>query len=508
MYDCLIIGAGVTGCAVARELSRYDLKLAILEKEEDVCCGTSKANSAIIHAGFDALPGTLKARLNVEGNQRMEELCAALDVPFTRNGSLVLCLDSDDPALLEALLLRGRQNGVPGLRIVSGAEMKAIEPGISDDTAAFLYAPTGGIVCPFELTLALAENAVQNGAAFFPDTTVLKIRPLPPAGQEALPAQEKEDEYAGGWEVQTSAGIFHTRTIINAAGVYADKLHNMVSEAKIHITPRRGEYCLLDKTAGALTSHTLFQLPGPLGKGILVTPTVHGNLLIGPTAENLRDKTCTATSAAGLAAVLEKGQKSLAAPIPRGAVITSFAGLRASGDTGDFILGEAADAPGFFDAAGIESPGLTAAPAIGVFLAGQIAQKLQAAEKSDFKETRKGIFHAASASKEEWHRQMAEDPAYGNIICRCETVTEGEIVASIHRTPGARSLDGVKRRTRAGMGRCQSGFCAPRVMEILERERHLTPLEVTKHGAGSELLTGYAGSLDPQNGEEKGEGNA
>lgn len=475
MYDVVIIGAGVTGCAIARELSRYALNTLVLEKEEDVCCGTSKANSAIVHAGHDALPGTLKARFNVQGNAMMDALSAELDFPFRRNGSLVLCFEEAEMPALEELLERGRLNGVPGLRIVKGPEIKELEPALSDEVKALLYCPTGGIVCPFNMTVALAENAYENGVSFRFDTKVEKIRPL---------TDQK------GWLLSTAHGeTVETRCVINAAGVYADEFHNMVSAKKLSITPRRGEYQLLDKKAGSLVSHTIFQLPGRFGKGILVTPSVHGNLLVGPTAENLSDKEAVNTTAAGLSEVMEKGRRSVPC-LPSNLTITSFAGLRAGEAGGDFVIGEAAGAPGFFDCAGIESPGLSAAPAIGLYLAEQVAQKLEAAKKPSFTATRKGIPCVSQASPEELSVLLAQDPAYGNVVCRCETVTEGEIKNAVRRPLGARSLDGVKRRTRAGMGRCQAGFCSPKVMEILERELSLQPLSVTKHGAGSELLTG------------------
>lgn len=482
MHDVIIIGAGVTGCSIARELSRYDLDVLVLEKEEDVCCGTSKANSAIIHAGHDAVPGTFKARLNVQGNAMMDQLSAELDFPFRRNGSLVLCFEEEQLPQLKALLERGQQNGVPGLRIVTGPEMKEIEPALSDDVIAFLFCPTGGIVCPFLMTIGLAENAFENGVSFRFDTEVTHIRPV----------DRSEDTASASsvcWELTAASGeCFQSRCIINAAGVYADVFHNMVSAVPYSITPRRGEYVLLDKAAGGLVSHTIFQLPGRLGKGVLVTPTVHGNLLIGPTAENLSDKEAVNTTRAGLLSVLEKGKHSVPS-LPDRLAITSFAGLRASEKGGDFILGECADAPGFFDCTGMESPGLSAAPAIGRYLAGLVADKLQAHAKADFKATRTGIPCVAEASQEQLESLLASDASYGNVICRCETVTEGEIINAIRRPLGARSLDGVKRRTRAGLGRCQAGFCSPRVMEILERELSCKPTEITKHGAGSALLT-------------------
>ena len=273
MLDVIVIGAGVTGCATARELSRYDLKAAVLEREEDVCCGTSKANSAIIHAGYDAEPGTLKARMNVQGNRMMDALSKELDFPFKRNGSLVLCFDEDNLPGLEELRERAEANGVPDVRIVAGDEIKALEPNLSPDVKAVLYAPTGGIVCPFKMTIALAENSYVNGVDFHFNTEVTDIT-----------------RTAEGYLVHTAKGDFAARCVVNAAGVYADQFNNMVSAHKLHITPRKGEYILMDKKAGDFVTHTIFQQPTRLGKGILVTPTVHGNLLAGPTAEDISDK--------------------------------------------------------------------------------------------------------------------------------------------------------------------------------------------------------------------------
>ena len=366
MLDVIVIGAGVTGCATARELSRYDLKAAVLEREEDVCCGTSKANSAIIHAGYDAEPGTLKARMNVQGNRMMDALSKELDFPFKRNGSLVLCFDEDNLPGLEELRERAEANGVPDVRIVAGDEIKALEPNLSPDVKAVLYAPTGGIVCPFKMTIALAENSYVNGVDFHFNTEVTDIT-----------------RTAEGYLVHTAKGDFAARCVVNAAGVYADQFNNMVSAHKLHITPRKGEYILMDKKAGDFVTHTIFQQPTRLGKGILVTPTVHGNLLAGPTAEDISDKEEVCTTGDGLAQVVDKARLS-AEKIPLHMAITSFAGLRACEEKGDFVLGEAEDAEGFYNAAGIDSPGLSSAPAIGLFLAEQIAGKLNAVKKTGF----------------------------------------------------------------------------------------------------------------------------
>lgn len=470
--DVVVIGGGVTGCAIARELSRYELRTVVLEKEEDVCSGTSKANSAIVHAGFDAVPGTMKARFNVEGNRMMGQLSEDLDFEFKRNGSMVLCFDKADRPALQALYERGLANGVEGLKIITGDEARALEPNVTDEVVAALVAETGGIVCPFGLTIALAENAAANGTEFRFNTKVMAI--------------SKEN---GGYRIRTNNGDITTKYIVNAAGVYADVLHNMVSAQKIHITARKGDYMLMDKEVGNFVSHTVFQLPGKYGKGILVTPTVHGNLLAGPTAVDVQDKEFVATTAEELADVTAKASKSVK-NVPFRQVITSFSGLRAHEDGDDFIIGECADSEGFYDAAGIESPGLSSAPAIGVFLAKAVADRAGAKAKEGWNGYRTGIPRVAQLSKEERAKLIRENPAYGTIICRCEGISEGEILDAIHRVPGARSMDGVKRRTRAGMGRCQAGFCTPRTMEILARELGISMDEVCKNRPGSELIVG------------------
>jgi glycerol-3-phosphate dehydrogenase len=473
MYDVAIIGAGVTGSAIARELSRYRARICVIEREEDVCCGTSKANSAIVHAGFDAVPGTLKAKLNVRGNEKMDALSRELDFPFIRNGSLVVCTKAQDSAGLTGLLERGRKNGVPGLRIVGREELVQMEPNIADDVTCALFAPTGAIVCPFHLTMAFAENACVNGVEFLLNTEVTNI-------------QKTE----GGYRIKTQpARIIEARTVVNAAGVYADVLNNMVSRSELHITARKGEYMLLDKTAGKHVSHTVFQLPGKMGKGVLVTPTVHGNLLVGPTSVDIENKEGVNTTADGLEMLVASASRSVK-NVPFRQVITSFAGLRAHEAGEDFVIGEAEDAEGFFNAAGIESPGLSSAPAIGELVAQMVAEKLDLAPNPDFTGERKGILRPDTLSMEERNELIRSNPAYGNIICRCEMISEGEILDAIHRPLGARSLDAVKRRTRAGMGRCQAGFCSPRTMEILEREVPMSMYDITKNGGKSTFVVG------------------
>ena len=472
MYDVIIIGAGVTGCAVARYLSRYQSSALVLEQAEDVCCGTSKANSAIIHAGFDAAHGSLMAKMNVRGSRMVPGLAKELDFPFRRNGSLVVCMSEEDMPRLQALYENGVKNGVEGLEIVDARRLHELEPNVSKNAVAALWAPTGGIVCPFNMTIALAENANANGVDFRFNTKVTGFT----RGEE-------------GWTVHTEQGDFRTRYVVNAAGVYADVLHNMVSPRKLHITPRRGDYCLLDRQVGGFVSHTVFQLPGKLGKGVLVSPTVHGNIIVGPTAIDIEDRDGTNTTAAGLEELISKAGISVD-NLPIRQTITSFAGLRAHEDHHEFVIGEAEDAPGFVDCAGIESPGLTSAPAIGLTVAELLREKLGLREKEDFIATRKGLLDPKSLTWDAYQALIRENPAYGQIICRCEQVTEGEIIEAIRRPLGARSLDGVKRRTRAGMGRCQAGFCSPRVMEILARELGVSQAEITKCGGASRLIVG------------------
>ena len=471
VYDVLIIGAGVTGAAVARELSRYKAEVCVLERGEDVCSGTSKANSAIVHAGYDCVPGSMMAKMNVRGNEMMTDLCRDLDIPFERNGSLVVCIDKDNLPGLQELYDRGIKNGVPGMKLLSRDEATAMEPHLSDNVQGALYAETAGIICPFKLNIAMAENANVNGVDFFFNTNVEKL------------CRDEE----GIWHLRTSNGEYKTKCVVNAAGLYSDYFHNMVSEKKIHITPRRGDYFLLDKTTGGFVKHTIFPQPTKYGKGILVAPTIHGNTLVGPTAIDIDDKEDVATRQGGFDEILAKSSMYVD-NVPVRQVITSFAGLRAHEDNHEFILGEVEDAPGFIDCAGIESPGLTSSPAIGEYIGGMIRDKMGLENKESWISTRKDVLNPQHLSLEERNELIKKEPAYGRIICRCESVTEGEILDAIHRPLGARSLDAVKRRTRAGMGRCQAGFCSPRVMEILQRELGLKMEDIHKNDSGSWLV--------------------
>lgn len=471
MFDVTIIGAGVTGCAIARELSKYKLNICVLEKEVDVASGTSKANSGIVHAGEDPMPGTLKAKMNVRGNELFDKLQEELEFPFKRNESLVLCFNEEDICKLEELRQRGIENGVPDtMKIINREEALKLEPSLSDKVVAALTLPTGGIVCPYELTIALAENANMNGVEFKFNSEVKEI--------------EKREGY---YILQTNKESIQSKVVINAAGLFGDKINNMISSKKYEIIARKGEYVLFDKAVGGMVSRTLFQLPTKMGKGVLVTPTVDGNLLMGPTSVDIEDKENLETTMEGLNSILEKAKLSVS-EIPTRQIITSFTGLRAHQVNGDFIIEEAEDAENFINVIGIESPGLTSAPAIGEYITSIVVEKLNPEKNQSFNGIRKAIPKFRELSNEERKTLIKKDSAYGRIVCRCETVTEGEIRNAIRRPLGATTIDGVKRRTRAGMGRCQSGFCLNKVVDILADELNIPRSEVTKFGNESKLL--------------------
>ncbi|AUM94942.1 TPA: NAD(P)/FAD-dependent oxidoreductase [Clostridium botulinum] len=471
MFDVTIIGSGVTGAAVARELSKYNLKTCVVEKAIDVASGTSKANSGIVHAGEDPIPGTLKAKMNVRGNEMFDKLQEEIDFPFKRNESFVLCFDEKDIEKLEELRQRGLKNGLPDtMEILNREEALKLEPNLSEYVVAALRLPTGGIVSPYEFNIALAESAAMNGVEFKLETEIIDI-------------EKKQD----GYILKTNKGDIETKVVVNAAGVFGDKINNMVSEKKYHITARKGEYLLFDKTVGDMVQRTIFQLPTKMGKGVLVTPTADGNLLLGPTSVDVEEKDDFETTREGLDTVAEKAKLSIK-EIPMRQVITSFAGLRAHEENSDFIIGEAEDAENFINAIGIESPGLTSAPAIGEYIREMIVEKLKPEENKEFNPIRKDIPKFREMTNEERKEMIKENSAYGKIVCRCEVVTEGEIRDAIRRPLGAKTVDGIKRRTRAGMGRCQSGFCSNRIVEILAEELGIKRNEVTKFGGSSKIL--------------------
>lgn len=472
MYDVAIIGGGVVGGMLARTLSAYKLKLCILEKENDAAMGASKANSAIVHAGFDAEPGTLKAKLNVKGSEMMEQTAKELGVKYRRNGSLVVGFGDEDKKKIEELYDRGIKNGVKELSILNGEELHELEPHISPDAVCALNAPTGAIVCPYELTIAAVGNAMDNGAELRVNFEVSKINKI---GAEFEIVSSKGDKIRAAY-------------VVNAAGINADTVAAMAGQTDIKIHPRRGEYILLDKTSGGLVLHTIFRTPSAMGKGILVTPTVDGNLLLGPTAEDTEDKNDTSTTAEGLSTVLTRCTETTTGINLRD-TITSFCGLRAVGNTGDFIINSTAEH--FINAAGIESPGLSASPAIAEYITEMLRDMgLEFIKKEDFNPIRKPAHYFREAPIDEKNRIIAENRAYGRIICRCEGVSEGEIREAIRANPAARDLDGVKRRTRAQMGRCQGGFCMPYIMEILSEELGIPYENITKNGEDSKIITG------------------
>ncbi len=470
-FDVIIIGGGVTGSAIARYLSKYDLKLGLFEKNEDVCTGTSKANSGIVHSGYDPEPGTAKAKFNLRGAQLVKELSKELDFDYSQNGSLIICDDKNALPQLQELYERGLKNGVKDMKILNQVEVHELEPNLNDNIIAALHCPTGGIVCPFGLTIALAENAFVNGCEFH-------------FNKEVKTVTKEADGYKVVFRDNT---VVNSKVVVNAAGLYADVIHNMVSENKLEIKPGRGNYMLLDKEVGGYVHNTVFQLPTALGKGVLVSPTVHGNLLMGPTSVANDDKEDTATYAQDLDSIKKDAAKSVKT-LMMNKIITSFSGLRAHEKNGDFIVGECPDSPLFFDAAGIDSPGLTSAPAIGEYLAKEIAERLALKEKANFISRRKGFIKLASLPLNQRKDLIKQNPSYGVIVCRCEEISEGEILDSIRRPLGATTLDGVKRRVRAGMGRCQAGFCLPRTMEILSQELKVPMEKIAKNEAGSEVL--------------------
>ncbi|ALB44348.1 FAD/NAD(P)-binding oxidoreductase [Clostridium sp. MF28] len=472
MYDVAIIGSGVIGNSIFRELTKYNLKVVVLEKEKDVSMGTSKANSAIVHAGYDPKEGTLMAKYNVAGNEMFEDLCKELSVPFKRNGSLIIAFNDEDMKTVQALYENGTKIGVKDLQILSKEQVLEKEPNLNQEIFGALYAPTGGIVGPFEYTIALAENAVANGGEIKLEKEVVAI--------------EKNDTF----KITTKDGeIIESKFVINAAGLYADKIHNLVCKESFKIVPRSGEYFVMDKTQGNVVSHTIFQCPSKLGKGVLVTPTVHGNLLVGPDARDIEDKGDVGTLAEGLNEVRDASMRTTNKVNFR-EIIRSFAGLRANPDTGDFIVEENDEVKGFVDVAGMKSPGLSSAPAIAldvVEILKEAGCKLD--KKSDFKAKREQI-HFMELSAKEKAELIKKNPQYGRMVCRCESITEGEIVDAIKRSIGIPSLDSIKRRCRPGMGRCQGGFCGPRVQEIIARECNVPLEDVVQEKSGSYILLG------------------
>ena len=470
-WDVAVIGAGIAGCFAARELARYDVSVVVLEAENDIACGSSRANSGIVHAGYDPKPGTLKAKYNVAGSKMFPKLAEELDFPFWRNGSMVVAYSPEELESVRTLVARAVENGVEGVVELSAEELFEREPNVSRKAVGALYAPTGGICDPYHAALGAIENAVDNGVELRFNAGVTRIEPVD-----------------GGYQLYDAAGnCLEARAVVNAAGVFADELNNQVSAKKLHITARRGEYCLYDTDLGDTFTCTMFQAPTAAGKGVLITPTIHGNLIVGPNAVAQESKTDLSTSAEGLADILERGKKTWPGLSSRG-IITNFAGLRSTGDTGDFVIGEPDDAPGFFNIAGFDSPGLTSAPAVAVDIATGVAARLGAGKDASFCPERMAKPLFAQMDDASRVRAIMNDPAEGRIVCRCCSVSEADIVDALHGPIPVLSLDALKWRTGAMMGRCHGGFCSPELLRLYVRETGADPAKVDKRLPGSYLV--------------------
>lgn len=472
MLDVAIIGCGITGAATAYELSKYKLNIAVFESENDVSMGTTRTNGGIIHAGYDPKPGTLMAKLNVEGARLAGEICRDLDVPYKNTGSLVIAFTDEELKMIHSLYERGIKNGVRDLELINGEKVRKLEPYINANILGALLAPSAAIVNPWEYALALAETAVRNGVQLHLSCSVNSIM-----------------QQDGGYALTTPKGVFHTKTVINAAGLSADAVHEMAAEKEFTIQPNRGQYFVLDKSEGGRVSHVVFQCPSSEGKGVVINPTTHGILLVGPNAEDVSLEQASITTAQGLRFVAERARKTDPC-IDLGKSIRNFSGSRAIPDTGDFIIAESKTARGFINLAGIKSPGLSAAPAIAKMAAELLGETGLKLERKDlFIDKRKKI-RIHELGPDEINALVAKDPAYGRVVCRCESVTEGEILDALRRPIPPRSLDAVKRRCGAGLGRCQGGFCGPRVLEILARELKIPPAEVVMDRDGSFIVLG------------------
>lgn len=468
--DVVIVGAGVVGSAIAWKLARYEVDVVVIDKESDVACGTSKANSGIVHAGYNDEPGSLMAKLCVQGNAMIWELAKELDIPHRQTGSLVVAHSEQAIAILKKLEEQGRANGVSDLEILGKDELREIEPNLHDSVVAALYAPSAGVVTPYELTIGLAENAADNGVSFLFNAAVTTI--------------ERCDDHL---VVKTGKGEIATRFVLNCAGTSCDLVGEMVGE-HLPIILRKGEEYILDKSMGHIVNHIIFPVPTPESKGILVAPTADGNLLIGPTAVTTTDRTDLSTTYEGLQSILESVEQMVQGISPRD-IITSYAGMRAVPESGDFIIKPSDVIKGVIHVGGIASPGLTAAPAIAEMVVELLRdQGLELVEKPDHNPTRR-VPRFRTMPYREREALLAKDSAFGRIVCRCETVTEGEIRDAIRRPLGATTLDGIKKRTRAGMGRCQGGFCLPKVARILAEELNIPITDVVKNAPRSKAFS-------------------
>lgn len=499
--DVAIVGAGVAGCCVARECARFALKVAVFEAGLDVADGATRANSGIVHAGYDPKPGTCKARYNVEGAKLYPQWASELGFPYINNGSMVLAFTEDELEAIRGLRERGEHNGVEGLRVIDARELRELEPNVSPEALGALLVPTGAICDPYQVAFRASENAARNGVDFNFSSKVVGIEPVQTPTADSAQAVAAGSARSAAVEPARGAGYIlhiegaqgdvaeavHARVVVNAAGVHADEIHDMVAPHAFSITPRRGEYNLMDTDMGGLFAHTMFQAPTKAGKGVLVAPTVHGNMLVGPNAVPQGGKDATATTAEGLAAITSAAKKTYPALNMR-ARITTFAGVRATGDTGDFEIGEVPSAPGFFDIACFESPGLTSAPAVAVDMAACIAEKLNAAENPQFNPilTLPALFK--SMNEEERRAAISVNPDAGHMLCRCNEVTEADVASALHTKLPVLCLDALKWRTGATMGRCHGGFCMPELAKVVAREAGIAPSELPKRFAGSGIV--------------------
>lgn len=484
-YDIAIIGGGVTGSLTAYNLSMFDIKVCVIEKESDLASGATGANSGIVHAGYDPKPGSMKAIYNIKGSKIMPELCRKLSVPFKNNGSLVLAFTPEEHHSLIELFSRGVENGVEQIHILDKTRVRNIEPNISEKVYSALYLPSGSIVCPYELTFASAEAAASNGVDFFFEHPVTNIKTPKETGQGFFEISCKTN--SSNQEIK----IITAKYIVNASGVCSDRISQMVGDFSHRIIPRKGEYITLDKELEGFIKATIFQAPTQKGKGVLVTPTVDGNILIGPNSVEIKDPFDISTTEKGIEEVKKQGQRAVP-ELDFSKAIRSFAGIRATSDYGDFIIGRSRYISGFYQCAGIESPGLTAAPAIALKIKDEILfdMKYKVELKKNFSEYRASPVKFRELSYEQRDKLIKKDFRYANILCRCENVTEAEVIDSIHRFPGAKDINGVKMRTRAGMGRCQGGFCLPKIVPVIARELNIPPEQVTLSGKGSKILKG------------------
>ena len=456
MHDIVIIGAGVVGATIARELSKYKVDVLVLDKENDVGNVTSMANSAIVHSGYDPKPGSKKAFHNVRGNKLYDEITSDLDVEFKRIGSLTCAINEEELEVIKNYVPRSKENGVE-VKLLNKEETKELEPFISDNVIASLYAPTAGIINPFELTVATMENAMDNGVKLSLNTEVIDVV-----------------KSENGYVVKTNVGDFEAKVVINSAGLYSDKIAKMLNIDHFEIKPRKGEYFVLDHFKQPFVTHVIFPTPTAKGKGILVTPTTHGNYLVGPSSEWCEKKDDLSTDKLTLDAV-RSSSSTLVSNIPFQYMIRQFSGLRATGSTGDFVI---ENHNGFIVLGGIESPGLASAPSIALEVVDLVKENLELVSNENFNPKRRKVNRLANMSEEERNELIKKDPRYGRIVCRCESISEGEVVDAIHRNAGATTVKGVKKRCRPGFGKCQGGFCEPLIVEILSRELNIDPLDI------------------------------